>query len=172
MLRKPITPKGSCLLRDVAKLNDLVTGIWDVQLVRDIFWRRMQELSWLYWSMEIGRIWLPDILTKKGVFFVKSAYKVLRDDQIRRRSREGGLASNPDPAYESMWKRQWELNCAGIIKHFLWRFAYNSHPLRMNRRGMDIDTRCVICQRLNEDGAHLFFKCKTIAQVWIILGLE
>jgi hypothetical protein len=124
--------------------------------------------------MEAGRIWLPGILTKKGVFSVKSAYKVLRDDQIRRRSREGGLASNLDPGYESMWKRLWELNCASIIKHFLWRFAYNSHPLRMNlkRRGMDIDTRCVIYQRLNEDGAHLFFKCKTIAQVWIILGLE
>jgi hypothetical protein len=25
---------------------------------------------------------------------------------------------------------------------------------------------------LNEDGAHLFFKCKTIAQVWIIASLE
>lgn len=44
--------------------------------------------------------------------------------------------------------------------------------MNLQHRGMKLDTRCVICRRLKEDGAHLFFKCKTIAHVWGILGLE
>lgn len=55
----------------------------------------------------------------------------------------------------------------------MWRFCYNSHPLQVNlkRRGMELDTRCVVCNRLDEDGAHLFFKCKTMVRVWDLLAL-
>ena len=44
--------------------------------------------------------------------------------------------------------------------------------MNLRRRGMDIDTRCVICQRFNEDGAHLFFKCKLMQKVWCLFGLN
>ena len=37
---------------------------------------------------------------------------------------------------------------------------------------MVVDTRCVVCNRLDEDGAHLFLKCKTIAKVWDLLELD
>jgi hypothetical protein len=36
---------------------------------------------------------------------------------------------------------------------------------------MVLDTRCVICGRFDEDGAHLFFKCKTTQKVWDHLAL-
>jgi hypothetical protein len=39
--------------------------------------------------------------------------------------------------------------------------------MNLKRRGMDM-----VCGRINEDGAHLFFKCKTIERVWNILGME
>ena len=58
---------------------------------------------------------------------------------------------------------------------FLWRFWHNIHPLLMNlkRRGMELDTRCVVCHRFNdEDGAHLFFICKTMEKVWSYLGIS
>jgi hypothetical protein len=63
------------------------------------------------------------------------------------------------------------LKCPRKIKHHLWRFAHNSLALRMElkRRGMELDTRCALCNRLDEDGAHLFFKCK---HVWSMMGLE
>jgi len=124
--------------------------------VRDIFWKEDAKII-LALPVHGGMRNLADWhFDKKGAFSVKSAYKVFRDDQMRRS--RGGSASNPDRGYESMWKRLWGLNCSGKIKHFLWRFAYNSHPIRMNlkRRGMELDTRCVVCRRLNEDGAHFF----------------
>ena len=59
-------------------------------------------------------------------------------------------------------------------KAFSLEIHYNSHPLRMNlkRRGMDIDTRCDVCYRFDEDGAHLFFKCKITEERWDTLGLS
>jgi hypothetical protein len=54
------------------------------------------------------------------------------------------------------------------------RLAHNSLSLKRNlqRRGIDRDTRCVFCRRLDEDGAHLFLKCKEMIAVWKELGLE
>jgi hypothetical protein len=46
--------------------------------------------------------------------------------------------------------------------------ATNSLPLHMNqkRRCMDVHTRCPLCFRLNEDGGHVFLKCKLVKQIW------
>lgn len=173
MSRRLITPKGACLLREVAELIDPHTGSWDAQLVKDIFWEEDARII-LALPVHGGR---PNLAAwhfdKKGVSSVRSAYKVFRENKQRMRNRGGGAASNLDQGYAVMWKKLWGLNCAGKIKHFLWRLAYNSHPLRMNlkRRGVDLDPSCVVCGRDNEDGAHLFFKCKTMKQVWSMLGL-
>jgi len=44
--------------------------------------------------------------------------------------------------------------------------------MNLERRGMELDTRCVMCNRLNEDSAHLLFKCKFAKHLWRELGLE
>lgn len=60
------------------------------------------------------------------------------------------------------------------IQTFSLAFYSQQSPLRRNlsRRGMKIDTVCPVCLRQEEDGAHLFFKCKLARQVWLQLGLE
>lgn len=75
---------------------------------------------------------------------------------------------------ESVWKRMWKMKCPNKLKQFLWRFMHNSHALRMNlkRRKMDVDTRCVVCQRFDEDVGHLFFKCKEARRAWSLMNLE
>jgi len=37
---------------------------------------------------------------------------------------------------------------------------------------MSLDTACCMCGRFDEDGAHLFFKCKHVRQVWTHLQLD
>jgi hypothetical protein len=44
--------------------------------------------------------------------------------------------------------------------------------LNIRRRGIDLDTRCPICWRLDEDGGHRFLKCKTVRACWRALQLE
>ena len=85
-------------------------------------------------------------------------------------SLQGGSKSEADPILEKIWKS----NCPNKVKHFIWRFAHNNHPLRKNLqwRGMKLDTKCPVCDRLDEDGAHLFFKCKMAKQIWRELKLE
>jgi hypothetical protein len=75
---------------------------------------------------------------------------------------------------EPLWKKLWSINLPGKVKIFLWRLARNSLPTRMNisRKRIDLDTRCPMCYRLNEDGGHLFLKCKSVKQVWRTLVLE
>jgi hypothetical protein len=37
---------------------------------------------------------------------------------------------------------------------------------------MEIDTRCPLCWRLDEDGGHCFLKCKFVKECWRTLNLE
>ena len=37
---------------------------------------------------------------------------------------------------------------------------------------MDIDTRCPVCWRLDEDGGHCFLKCKLVKRLWRHMNLE
>lgn len=48
--------------------------------------------------------------------------------------------------------------------------AHNSLPLRT--RGIELDTRCPMCYRVDEDGGHLFFKCKYSRAGWRELFME
>jgi len=42
--RKPITPRGACLLRSVSELMDPVSGWWDVAMVKEFFWEEDAKL--------------------------------------------------------------------------------------------------------------------------------
>uniref|UniRef100_A0ACD5VHH0 Uncharacterized protein n=1 Tax=Avena sativa TaxID=4498 RepID=A0ACD5VHH0_AVESA len=44
--------------------------------------------------------------------------------------------------------------------------------MNIGRRGVELDTRCVICNRLFEDGGHLFLRCKEVKACWRVLELE
>ncbi|WVZ88628.1 hypothetical protein U9M48_035126 [Paspalum notatum var. saurae] len=111
---------------------------------------------------------------KRGLFSVKSAYRVQLE--VQRRNSSSGIATSSRGAImgEREWKSLWNLKCPGKIKHFCWRLAHNSLALRLNLqgRGMDIDTRCVVCSYQVEDGSHLFLHCKQIREVWLALGIE
>ncbi|CAN6246168.1 unnamed protein product [Urochloa humidicola] len=172
--RKPITPRGNNLLRKVSELIDPNTGKWDETMVRDTFWDQDAECILsipTHTDLEDIVAWHYDV---RGAFSVRSAYKVLRD-QWRRDSRTGGASTAQGTTLEkSEWKKLWKMKCPGKVKQFLWRFTHNSLAVRRNleRRGMKVDSRCVMCGRLVEDGGHLFFKCKFVKKVWRELCLE
>ena len=106
----------------------------------------------------------------KGEFSVKSAYHVLKDkNDLSQRRQVGEDSAISDHTCNFNWKKIW-----AKVKLFFWRLSHNNLPLRMNIfcRGMDIDTRCPVCWRLNEDGGHCFLKCKFVKKCWRALNLE
>jgi ribonuclease HI len=170
--RQPITPRGQTIISKVSELIDPYSGSWDVQLVQSIFLKQDVDLILaipLREEMEDEWAWHYE---PKGIFTVKSAYKLSRKLQEVALGQPG--CSNFGPGSGFCWQSIWKAPCTLKIQQFLWRFAHNSLPVRMNikRRGMDIDTICPVCQRLDEDGAHLFLKCKPVKQLWTDLGLE
>jgi hypothetical protein len=112
---------------------------------------------------------------KKGVFSVKSAYHVLEDEAESKLVRQRGESSRHLlDSRQQMWKKLWGVPGPPKIKQCVWRVAHNSlaHKMNIKSKKISLDTRCPVCLRYDEDGAHCFFKCKEVRKVWRELGME
>jgi hypothetical protein len=168
--RRPITVRGQRVVNKVSELMDPAAGTWDEALVKDIFCAHDAQLIL---SIPIFEDTIDDWawhFDEKGLFSVKSAYHLQRqllEVQL-------GQVESSDQSSGFQWKQIWQAECTPNIKQFLWRIAHNSLPFRLNlqRRGMDIDPVCPSCNRLNEDGCHLFLRCKAAKEIWRSFGME
>jgi hypothetical protein len=120
-----------------------VSGTWDVDLVRNIFW---EDDVVIILALPINQgttntlTWHFD---NHGRFSIKSAYKVCRADIIRNRVRacqQGGSGTDAN----GVWKKIWQVKCPNKIKHFLWRMAHNSHPIRCNLVKRNIESLSLV----------------------------
>lgn len=86
--RRPLTRRGNNLISRVDELVDPTTGSWDVQLVKDTF---LEVDAKLILSLPIHTD-LPDSVAwhfdAKGLFSVRSAYKVKREADQRASARQ------------------------------------------------------------------------------------
>jgi len=91
--RRPRTPRGAVLLSKVAELIDPLTGTWDQQLIRDIFWEE-DAVNILATPVHPDR---DDVVAwhfdSKGVFSVKSAYHTFERATAHDRSFQTGESS-------------------------------------------------------------------------------
>ena len=171
--RRPRTARGSVLIDKVSDLFDPYTENWDEELVKDLFCEEdVKEILAipLRSGMDDQPAWHLD---PRGVFLVKSAYHL--GTSIRDASKNRDASSlTTTPSYSKKWNRFWTLDLPPKVRMFLWRLSHNSLPLRMNvkRKQVELDTRCPICMRLDEDGGHLFLKCKLVKHLWRELHLE
>lgn len=147
-------------------LIDPITGSWDNELLVQTFWGAGGDVEIIksipvHPEMDDVVAWHYDV---KGIFSVRSAYKIFRAKALRASGRSATSSGSAGNADEPVWKKLWKLSCPGKIKHFLWRLCHDSLAVRTNlaRRGMELDTLCVVCNRLDEDGGHLFCKCKYV----------
>lgn len=79
----------------------------------------------------------------KGIFSVKSAYKVSVDDAATSHGPSSGNTVHcPTLGTTFPGKKIWDIKAPNKVKHFAWKLAHNSLPLRkkISSRGMDIDT--------------------------------
>ena len=173
--RRPRAVRGSSVVEAVADRINPTTGAWDETMIQGIFppedVKTILSIS-ICDDMEDNLAWHFD---PKGIFSVKSAYKVgvmLRDrscgsDAACSRVSTGKCQVNFD------WNHIWKMRVPNKLKMFVWRLAHNSLALRMKiaRIGIELDTSCPVCHRKNEDGGHIFLKCKHAKECWGRLGL-
>ncbi|KAE8797725.1 NAC domain-containing protein 78 [Hordeum vulgare] len=157
----------------MSELINPVTEDWDTDLVNELF---TEEDARIILSipvkpdMEDFPTWHYD---KRGNFSVKSAYQL----GVSIKESEGQRDAEPSSGQGRVmanWQHIWKLNLPGNVRMFLWRLAHNSLPTRVNirRKHAELDTLCPMCSRLDEDGGHLFLKCKLVKAVWREQNLE
>jgi hypothetical protein len=162
-------------LTRVSDLIDPILGEWDEQLIRDIFWPPDADEILQMPINEHMEDWPAWHFDAKGQFSVKSAYKLAvarRDAQTGQDASSFVRANGYDRDFQ--WIKIWQLKAPNKFKMFVWRFAHNSLPVRRNvaRRGVELDTICPVCGRLDEDCGHIFFKCKFVKLCWRLLNME
>jgi hypothetical protein len=111
----------------------------------------------------------------KGKFSVKSAYNVFIEDVSSGQGSSSKNQGNSSVVGGSFpWHRVWKMECPNKVKIFTWRLIHNSLPLKrkIEAKGIDLDTRCPVCWRADEDACHLLFKCKFSKSVWRELQLD
>ena len=95
---------------------------------------------------------------KKGLFTVKSAYKVAREVLYG-----GNLAeSSRGCVGKEVWVALWKLRIPNKIKVFGWRACNNILPTKHNLSKQKIieDEMCPICMRFPESVIHALWECE------------
>jgi hypothetical protein len=144
-------------------------------LVTDVFWPEDAEAILMIPTNEDFEDWPAWFYDSKRIFSVKSAYKLAVQLRDQKNGTDASTSSVSNQiADDFKWEILWLLNDPNKIKMFLWRFTHNSLPARRNivMRGVQTDTVCPVCCRLDEDCDHLFFSYKRVKEVWWELGME
>ncbi|GAU18498.1 hypothetical protein TSUD_366810 [Trifolium subterraneum] len=104
---------------------------------------------------EDRRIWC---LERNGDYSVKSAYKFCSTN----------LADTSHLQANGPWHLLWRICAPPKIKNLLWRICRHCCPtrVRLQDKGIECPTDCVLCEDHDEDSFHLFFKCRNSLNIW------
>ena len=99
--RRPTTPRVHSLLTKVADLMNPITSLWNEQLVKDTFGDRDAEIILTMATYENSEDWPAWHFNLKGVFIVKSAYKLAISRREQEKARDGSGSNDTDLCEES-----------------------------------------------------------------------
>ncbi|KAF7821986.1 putative ribonuclease H-like domain, reverse transcriptase zinc-binding domain-containing protein [Senna tora] len=98
-------------------------------------------------------------LTTNGAFSVKSAYHALH------------AKNHPTPSMtqlDRVWRKIWKLDVLPSRRVFLWRAVREILPTCnvLANRGMNVDTKCVLCNCDDESCIHALIGCDSLGDFW------
>ena len=116
----------------VADLIDPQINSWDANLVHQTFNAEDSKIDLqipIHDHFDDSIAWHFD---KKGIFLVKSAYKVEVDNAERESSHgQTSTSRSSGEATDFEWKKIWALPLPNKVLHFIWHMEPHSLPLRM-----------------------------------------
>lgn len=161
---RPLGSRADNSIQLVADLIDPVSGQWLEEVIRETFYapdaeailamprpRCVQEDFWA-WAWD-----------SRGVYSVKSAYRVMADAHVDARISEGTSRS-----YEKDWKALWKLKVLPKIRVFWWRVAKGMLPCfgELRRRHIKTEANCPMCGCEEETLYHSLLKCDHARKFW------
>jgi hypothetical protein len=152
----------------VSSLIDGNTKWWNFALLEQLFSREeiliIQSTPVSATDQEDTLIWRG---TTKGIFSVRSAYHILKEQEGASKAERSNNAS-----FEEIWRKIWQLNIPNVEKHFLWRACHDILPTRANlcARKIITDPLCPQCGREPETAFHILWQCPSAGDVWGTAG--
>jgi hypothetical protein len=111
---------------------------------------------------------------RKGIFSVRSAYKMLVHTREKREAwLDGSATSSNVKEVENQWTKLWHTQVPSKVKIFLWRLAKQSLPtndVRHHRRMADSD-QCRLCGAA-DSWRHALLDCTMARCVWALVDEE
>ncbi|XP_074278455.1 uncharacterized protein LOC141602045 [Silene latifolia] len=96
--------------------------------------------------------------TLDGHYIVCSAYKALTSEQVK-------IDANVPMQF---WRHLWKLRLHPCCKVFIWKLMHNALPTKdlLIKKGLQLPSYCVLCNRYPETADHLFRHCETTQRIW------
>lgn len=148
----------------ICDLVDSQTGLWDSNRLVQLFgFQNCMEIisSLLPPSPDKGQDRLVFSAVTNGVFTVKKSYLRVRMQWVPE-LQEGAVTKQ---TWEAIWKKG---DVVPRVRLFIWKIMQNGLPLSktITHRIGKGDSTCLLCNRGEEDGFHLFFGCDFARACW------
>ena len=128
----------------------------DAQAVKRIPLGRCQGDFWA-WSAECH-----------GLYSVRSAYRLLAEQESHERDHREGRASHSVAADDPFWQELCKCKVPPKVRVFWWRVAHDYMPCRANlhRKHIDPLPTCKVCGMEDETTYHALTQCKFAVKFW------
>ena len=104
-----------------------------------------------------------------GRYSVRSGYRLALEAEGNHESKGNSSGSHSS---SSFWNSLWRLNIPNKIKLFMWKAILDIIPSNFNLFCRKIPTSpiCPICQKCEETGLHILWKCNLSKKLWANIG--
>ena len=143
------------------------TRIWNESLVRKSFMAiEAEEVLKIKPGTQMETDVLAWAFEKHGRYSVRSAYRLLKQDQMEKAMEKDREASGSG-AYTA-WPALWKLDVPPKIRVFWWRVLHKSLPSKaeLKRRHVAGESHCEMCGEDEESLFHVFFACPLARRFW------
>lgn len=172
---RPITARTDEPPIFVSQLIDHASRSWNLQSLTTHFLRMDVEVIR---SIPLGTTSHADFwawnFEKKGLFFVRSAYRMLVKTKADREAWLDGRASSSASNEQKSWTSLWKTKVPSKIRVFLWRLSHQSLPTGnvLHRRSMADSCACAICNEPVDSWRHSLLDCNMARSTWALLDEE
>jgi ribonuclease HI len=155
----------------VSQLIDETSASWREEVIRENF---LPVDAKVILSIPLCTRRQPDYWAwnyeHKGIFSVRSAYRMMINLKISRENYfEGNAGSSNSVAEEKGWISLWKTSVPSKIKVFLWRLAKQSIPTAdvLAHRNMATSSTCSLCGA-EDSWRHSLIECNMANSVWVL----
>lgn len=147
---KPLVRRPTATAQRVCDLFVPGTRVWDEGAVRRSFMAlEAAEVMKIKLSTRLQEDVLAWAFENHGIYSVRSAYRLLKEDQTAAAMATAGetMASGDDRS----WRQVWKLNVPLKVRVFWWRVLHISLPskVELKRRHVAMESFCEMCGDLD-----------------------